>query len=93
VASLLHLTAVFQMKPRTKPRTMTRRFETARNARHYRGHDALASAPQEEAMRMLMIAATVTLLTAGPLFAQEHGGRRASGYVTGLGGFAGSRRT
>ena len=39
-------------------------------------------------MRMLMIAATVTLLTAGPLFAQERGGQRASGYVTGLGGFA-----
>ena len=39
-------------------------------------------------MRKLMIAATVTLLTAGPLFAQERDGQRASGYVTGLGGFA-----
>jgi opacity protein-like surface antigen len=35
-----------------------------------------------------MIAATVTLLTAAPLFAQERGGQNASGYVTGLGGFA-----
>jgi opacity protein-like surface antigen len=37
-----------------------------------------------------MIAATVTLLTAAPLFAQEHGGggQDAPGYVTGLGGFA-----
>ena len=38
-------------------------------------------------MRMLMIAATVTLVTAGPLSAQERGGQRASGFVTGLGGF------
>jgi len=39
-----------------------------------------------------MIAATVTLLTAAPLFAQEHGGGGpdARGYVTGLGGFASS---
>jgi opacity protein-like surface antigen len=36
---------------------------------------------------MLMIVAAVSLLTAGPLFAQERGGRSASGYVTGLGGF------
>src|SRR6185436_18394153 len=39
-------------------------------------------------MRQLTIAATVTLLTAAPLFAQERGGQNASGYVTGLGGFA-----
>ena len=39
-------------------------------------------------MRTLMIAAAVTLLTTGPLLAQEHGGQNASGYVTGLGGFA-----
>jgi hypothetical protein len=39
-------------------------------------------------MRRLMMAATVTLLTAVPLFAQENGGPDASGYVTGLGGFA-----
>jgi Outer membrane protein beta-barrel domain len=39
-------------------------------------------------MRTLMIAAAVTLLTTGPLLAQEGGGQNASGYVTGLGGFA-----
>ena len=41
-------------------------------------------------MRTLMIAATVTLLAAAPLFAQEKGvgGEDASGYITGLGGFA-----
>jgi opacity protein-like surface antigen len=39
---------------------------------------------------MLMIAATVTLLTTAPLFAQEGGGPDAIGYVTGLGGFASS---
>ncbi len=43
-------------------------------------------------MRTLMIAATVTLLAAAPVFAQESGvgGQDASGYVTGLGGFASS---
>ena len=35
-----------------------------------------------------MIAATVTLLTAAPLFAQERDGQNARGYVTGVGGFA-----
>ena len=45
---------------------------------------------QEEAMKKLMIAATVTLLTAAPLVAQEGGGPNASGYITGLGGFAAS---
>jgi len=39
-------------------------------------------------MRALMTAVTVTLLTAAPLFAQEKGGQDASGYITGLGGFA-----
>ena len=40
-------------------------------------------------MRMVMTALTVTLLTAGPLFAQDHkGGSDARGYVAGLGGFA-----
>jgi opacity protein-like surface antigen len=42
------------------------------------------------AMRAVMIAATVTLLTAAPLVAQEGGGQDASGYITGLGGFAAS---
>jgi hypothetical protein len=37
-----------------------------------------------------MIAATVTLLSAVPLFAQEGGGPDAAGYLTGLGGFAAS---
>ena len=43
-------------------------------------------------MKALMIAATATLLTAAPLFAQQSGvgGRDATGYVTGLGGFASS---
>ena len=41
-------------------------------------------------MRTLMMAATVTLLTAAPLLAQEAGGPDASGYITGLGGFASS---
>jgi len=41
-------------------------------------------------MRMLMIAATLTLLTAAPLFAQDTGGADAKGYVSGLGGFAAS---
>ncbi|MEO8260197.1 MAG: outer membrane beta-barrel protein [Acidobacteriota bacterium] len=39
-------------------------------------------------MRTVIIAATVTLMTAGTLLAQERGGQQASGYVTGLGGFA-----
>ena len=39
-------------------------------------------------MRTLMIAATVTLLTAATTFAQERGGPNARGYVTGVGGFA-----
>ena len=41
-------------------------------------------------MRTLMIAATLTLMAAGPVFAQDKGvgGEGASGYVTGLGGFA-----
>ena len=39
-------------------------------------------------MRTLMIAATVTLLTAATTFAQERGGPNASGYLTGVGGFA-----
>ena len=39
-------------------------------------------------MKALMIAATVTLLTAAPLFAQESGEQAERGYVTGLGGFA-----
>jgi hypothetical protein len=41
-------------------------------------------------VRTMMVAATATLLTAAPLMAQEHGvgGQDASGYVTGLGGFA-----
>jgi opacity protein-like surface antigen len=43
-------------------------------------------------MKALMIAATATLLTAAPLLAQQSGvgGRDATGYVTGLGGFASS---
>ena len=43
-------------------------------------------------MRKVMIAVTVTVLTAAPLFAQENGGggQDAKGYVTGLGGFASS---
>jgi opacity protein-like surface antigen len=45
-------------------------------------------------MRTLMMAATVTVLTAAPLLAQTHeksvGGEDAPGYVTGLGGFASS---
>jgi opacity protein-like surface antigen len=41
-------------------------------------------------MRTVMTALIVTLLTAGPLFAQDHGkgGADARGYVAGLGGFA-----
>ncbi len=41
-------------------------------------------------MRTLTAAATITLLTAAPLMAQEKGvgGQDAAGYVTGLGGFA-----
>ena len=39
-------------------------------------------------MRRLMIAVTVAVLTAAPLFAQERGVPDAKGYVTGLGGFA-----
>ena len=39
-------------------------------------------------MRTLTMAATVTLLAAAPLFAQEGGGPDAKGYITGLGGFA-----
>jgi opacity protein-like surface antigen len=45
---------------------------------------------QEDTMRVLMIAGTVTLLAAAPVSAQDSGarGQDASGYVTGLGGFA-----
>jgi opacity protein-like surface antigen len=57
-------------------------------ARRYRERDAWRRRAQEAAMRTWMIAATVTLLTAAPLLAQERGGQNASGYVTGLGGFA-----
>jgi len=39
-------------------------------------------------MKALMMAATVTLLTAVPLVAQENGGQDARGYLTGLGGFS-----
>jgi opacity protein-like surface antigen len=39
-------------------------------------------------MRIFMIAATVSLMAAAPLFAQETGGPDASGYVTGVGGFS-----
>ena len=38
-------------------------------------------------MKTFMIAATVSLLAAAPVFAQEGGGPDASGYVTGVGGF------
>jgi hypothetical protein len=41
-------------------------------------------------MRTLMIGATITMMAAAPLFAQEKGGPDASGYLTGLGGFASS---
>ena len=43
-------------------------------------------------MRTLMMTAAVTVLAAAPLLAQEQGagGRDATGYVTGLGGFAAS---
>jgi opacity protein-like surface antigen len=41
-------------------------------------------------MRRLMIAASMALLAAAPLFAQEAGGPDARGYVTGAGGFAAS---
>jgi opacity protein-like surface antigen len=57
------------------------------HSRLYREHDAQC-VTQEEVMKALMIATTVTLLTAVPLFAQEGGGQDAPGYVTGLGGFA-----
>ena len=41
-------------------------------------------------IRVSMIAAAVTALVAAPLFAQEPGGEKASGYISGLGGFAAS---
>jgi opacity protein-like surface antigen len=49
----------------------------------YRERDAWSSRTQEEVMRALMIAATITLLTAAPLVAQTE-----RGYVAGVGGFA-----
>ena len=39
-------------------------------------------------MRALMIAMTMTVLAAAPLFAQERGAPDSKGYITGLGGFA-----
>jgi opacity protein-like surface antigen len=39
-------------------------------------------------MKVWMMAVTVTLLAAVPLFAQESGGQDARGYLTGLGGFS-----
>jgi opacity protein-like surface antigen len=44
-------------------------------------------------MKALMIATTVTLLTAAPLLAQEREGQDPRGYVAGLGGFATSLGT
>ena len=41
-------------------------------------------------MRVLWMAATVTMLAGAPLWAQDNGGPDARGYVTGLGGFAAS---
>ena len=39
-------------------------------------------------MKTWMMAATITLIAAAPLLAQEAGGPDASGYVTGVGGFS-----
>jgi hypothetical protein len=39
-------------------------------------------------MKTFVIAATVSLMAAAPLFAQEAGGPDAIGYVTGVGGFS-----
>ena len=39
-------------------------------------------------MRKVLIAVAATMFAAGPLFAQEAGGPNATGYITGLGGFA-----
>jgi opacity protein-like surface antigen len=52
--------------------------------------DAAARRTQEEVMRTLIIAATVTLLTSAPLLAQGTGASPggAGGYVAGLAGFA-----
>jgi opacity protein-like surface antigen len=43
---------------------------------------------ERKMMRTLIMAATVTVLTAAPLFAEEHGAQDPNGYVSGLGGFA-----
>jgi opacity protein-like surface antigen len=48
---------------------------------------------QERTMKALMIATTVTLLTAAPLFAQEREGQDPRGYAAALGGFASSLGT
>ena len=39
-------------------------------------------------MKKLVIALSMTLVTAAPLFAQESGGQDAKGYIAGAGGFA-----
>jgi opacity protein-like surface antigen len=59
-------------------------------ARPYRGHDEGVGTQERDMRSTLMMAASIALLTAAPLFAQERGGPDASGYVTGLGGFAAS---
>jgi opacity protein-like surface antigen len=88
VASLLHSAVAFSEAATEAPRIGTRRFQTLDEIRGGIASATRSVGTQEEVMRALMIAAAVTLLTAAPLFARGSGGQDASGFVTGLGGFA-----
>jgi len=86
VASLLQFTVSFSRAAIDVSRSGSRHspiVDQARDATRTTGIGV-----QEDVMRAVMIAATVTLLTAAPLFAQEGGREDPSGYVGGLGGFA-----
>jgi opacity protein-like surface antigen len=68
----------------------TRRFQGLYELRGVIARSGMGAQKRVVKMRTVMIAATVTLLMAAPLVAQENGagGPDAKGYVSGLGGFA-----
>jgi opacity protein-like surface antigen len=72
------------------PRIGTRRFQSGDESRGGIASTTRSVCTQEDVMKAVMIGATLTLLTAAPLLAQERGGQDAAGYITGLGGFAAS---
>jgi opacity protein-like surface antigen len=95
-----HVASVLLISPRHSVgaamearRTGARRFQ---NADGFRGDSRARPqgvGTQESTMKALMIATTVTVLTAAPLFAQERDGQDPRGYAAALGGFATSLGT